>query len=1306
MREIFLTELTAEILGPREGTHETISSSPLNEYITGILAPLTGKAVPDIDSEAEIPVEDTEVYGEEADEGTVPLFSPVLDPKKKPPSMGLSFILESVAKPKIKVCLTWGRYTMEKNGEGNVIWRREPRRSIQDLNLDQKQPIWLDSHGENTTQDQAEISLHIIAHPEDNNRWFVSLYLVNRIRVPPKDIKKNRITAEYHIFQPQIRVSCSEGTQVIPGRKIFQAGKDRELEFLYRDRPVRARGHMCSAMWKEIDPEMIPANIEVDFSECLTRPPFLWSDGECFDEDERKLFCPADLRTEFVPVYAVLGADFEWPGEYGTAPDLRADVLAETWDPDELKSKLSPLVGGYEKWIERMEEDVNSIPEQYKEIAQNMIIKCRMVLQRMRSGLEILYSNNNARVSFCFANKAMHLQHQWMYKEKLSWHPFQLAFVLMTIESIVNPSSQHRKTCDLLWIPTGGGKTEAYLAIAAFVIGYRRRQPGIGGSYNRTGVGVSVLTRYTLRLLTIQQFRRTLGLVTACEYLRVHNIQNGNDVGWRPESCTISDNFLWGSVPFTTGLWVGGKVTPNQLGPLWVNGEIPGALGILKGKRGDGEPAQVLSCPVCGALLAISDMGLQPGEYELHFVFRVQEETRYSLEAISLLGRPFPDIQILNSTITSHQSRNYYTLTLQIKTESTLNSSNIDSFWDHIRQFYEENGCSIELAASRPSRPGYFIRHYVGRNKQKVEYDFEIFCPNPNCELHIPWFGGMPAGWICGRKPGISPSTKDAGLPRLNDDNRYVDIQEPFRLKTGYLSDRIPIPALTVDEQIYHRLPSMVLATVDKFARPPFEPKAAALFGNVQYHNCIIGYYRPDSSGQKQNRDGHPEPVGSKKERTFVSISPPAAPDLILQDELHLIEGPLGSLAGIYEVAVEFLSSEVSEIPVKYIASTATIRSADEQAQALFRRNLLIFPPPALSVNDRFFVRDREIHPLEDREPGRLYVGICAPGKGSLTPVVRIWSRLLQTAGSYRNHQDIDSFWTLTGYFNAIRELGGTMALFRQDIPQRVNEISDCPRELRDENTVELSGRISSTELPAALEILRNGSPDALFATSMLGTGVDIPRIGLMVVHGQPKTTSSYIQSTGRAGRKRGALVVTFFRASRPRDLNHFEFFCGYHRQLHRFVEPIAVYPFSPGVLERAAGPVGVFILRNMRNAPEQWHKDESAPLMKDVRRSARGVQRLPGILEMRAGAQPEKRRPRAGDIEQYVKSGLDKWQAVATRNDENLKYVEYAIYSHPKSPVVLGDYQHRYARLDMVYENAPQSLRDIEETTGFQDRG
>ena len=433
-------------------------------------------------------------------------------------------------------------------------------------------------------------------------------------------------------------------------------------------------------------------------------------------------------------------------------------------------------------------------------------------------------------------------------------------------------------------------------------------------------------------------------------------------------------------------------------------------------------------------------------------------------------------------------------------------------------------------------------------------------------------------------------------------------------------------------------------------------------------------------------------------------------PDLIIQDELHLIEGPLGSMVGIYEIAVDYLASH-DDAKVIYIASTATARWAPAQVHSLFIRRLMQFPCHGLSPEDRFFIRFRKLHPLEEELPGRLYVGVCAPGLGPLTPVVRLWSRLLQTVYelSNRHGKKADPFWTVVGYFNAIRELAGARSLYRQDIPQRIRQKIGFhnPRPLYDDNVFELSSRTHSTNLPTILSLIQSpfsgdpdnpGTPDALFTTSMFGTGVDVPRLSLMIVHGQPKTTSAYIQSTGRVGRSRGGLVVTFYRATRPRDLSHYEMFCGYHMTLERFVEPVTVAPFSPGTLARCAGPVLVGMLRNMMQTSYPWCEDRSALGMASHEQSPE-VKALPDIFETRATSQPAARAPPPKFVYNFVLSQIDRWRQIA-QQERSLKYVEYVIVANP---VVLGDQPHQHRGLSVVYENAPQSLRDIEGVTCFQ---
>jgi hypothetical protein len=243
-------------------------------------------------------------------------------------------------------------------------------------------------------------------------------------------------------------------------------------------------------------------------------------------------------------------------------------------------------------------------------------------------------------------------------------------------------------------------------------------------------------------------------------------------------------------------------------------------------------------------------------------------------------------------------------------------------------------------------------------------------------------------------------------------------------------------------------------------------------------------------------------------------VPPFQPPELIIQDELHLLEGPLGSMVGLYETAIDTLCERrIGNVSVrpKYVASTATVRQAEPQVQSLFARSLAQFPPSALDADKRFFAETHETHPLESDRAGRLYVAITGPGKGAQTPIVRIWSALLQTA--YERQQagagtDLDGYWTLVGYFNALRELAGAAALYRQDIPERMKTWLS-PRILKD-TPLELSSRINSLNLPGLLEQLGvSWGEDAVLATSMFGTGVDVDRLGLMVVHGQPKTTSA-----------------------------------------------------------------------------------------------------------------------------------------------------------------------------------------------------
>lgn len=1069
MRDDVVGDLVREVLGPRQGINELLSDNPLDEYVTGVLAPLAAeRAQVEVDIEAKLSAEEYSRPSAEPSEDDLPepeplphpFFGPVLDPQSRPHSMGISFTAQSsTGQPGFQLCLTWARY--EPCDEG---WSRMPRVALIGP-LRATQLLLLGADGARAaSEEQAEIALHLLMRQQERHQWFVAAYIENRVRVPENE----HPSVEHHVFQPQIRVNCEPDTQVVSGEEGGTATEDEEnLRFLFRKRPTMAQGRLCSAIWRDLDPEQQLTDTVLGHHDAMEGPPFCWVDGALLEADQRKEFSPPDVRTEFVPVYSVVSPALGWHEQFGTPPELRAEELAETWSPDALRERLEPLPNGYSMWINSLRAQTESDPTEARAVADRLIARCEVAVERIRRGIELLVRDEEARLAFCFAMKAMAVQTQWpvgaTYND-LTWYPFQLAFILLSVESIADRGSPDRAVCDLLWVPTGAGKTEAYLALSAFTIALRRRRAMKRTSGDTTGAGVAVISRYTLRLLTIQQFRRALRMVTACELLRVHGLGSQRSVGWRPAQCALSGGLIWGCARFSVGLWVGGSVTPNRLRETWSGRQmLPGALGILGGQHGEGEPAQILRCPACDSILSVpqrDDGGLPAGTYDIHLVLQGD---------VAEPGTPTDlnqgQIEVTDAKVTALAQGNYRILTVRIGSPANLVAEELDSWWQHVRELLGD----VRLAAARASRPGYYVRWYKGQKRQQIPYDFEICCPNPSCPLCRPWLEGLPFGSMWGTRPGPdSPSSIGPDLPRLTEGTRFACVNEAFKQRQNslYIADRIPIPALTVDEQVYQRCPSMVIATVDKFARPAFEPRASALFGNIDHHHCIVGYYRYPVDLQSQ----HPDPVGTGRRRNYVSVAPLDPPDLVIQDELHLIEGPLGSLVGLYEAAFDLLCSESSGHPVKYIASSATVRQAEEQVRSVFGRDLATFPPAGLTVDDSFFLRSSEHHPLDEHPPGRLYVGICAPGRGPLTPVVRIWSRLLQTAWEARTSPDIDPFWTLVGYFNAIRELAGARALYRQDIVERISRISsgDC-RSLPEHTCQELSGRTPSTELPSVL---------------------------------------------------------------------------------------------------------------------------------------------------------------------------------------------------------------------------------------------
>ena len=344
----------------------------------------------------------------------------------------------------------------------------------------------------------------------------------------------------------------------------------------------------------------------------------------------------------------------------------------------------------------------------------------------------------------------------------------------------------------------------------------------------------------------------------------------------------------------------------------------------------------------------------------------------------------------------------------------------------------------------------------------------------------------------------------------------------------------------------------------------------------------------------------------------------------------------------------------------------------------------------------------------DEKNPGRIYMGIYAPGRGPMTPQVRLWSNIIHNSLNHVGEEYIRFYWTIVGYYNAIRELGGGVALYREDIMERLkNIVGDDIDSLN--NDLELSSRLSSTKIPLELtkiendgDIEDNEHPDynAIFTTSMFGTGVDISHLSLMILNGQPKTTGNYIQASGRIGRGHGGLVVDFLKAGRPRDLSHYEMFAAYHHKIQSNVEPVSVSPFSKGSLFKSLSGVIVSFLRNFStNSNFDWDKEPIPPLDENAYKDFDVlIKHLNKRLEFIYCENNVVNQDIINEILGEFKKVFEIW--VKSSNDGGDYYYKDTMYHRD---VVLGTDYHEYSdKHKAIYRKAPNSLREVEETTMF----
>ena len=1019
--------VVADLLGPAEGSEEEVVEASVRvRYLVGQLAPKTLVLKPD--DQDELPKEaSTAVEDGEPEEDRLQAESLM------PSSVGLTFAVDGGV-DQIQVEAKWGRYERQKSngiyltpsGENRMVWKRSQAGGTVPIDLAETTIL------EVSDPEIPEVVIRGAVRETSDGDRLVTLFLVNEQTQP----EENRDTA--WVFQPELIMTANDGSAVFRSRPTldgntgaFGGPEQRAMRMLHRNQVEFAVGHGVS----------VHAHVPDD------RAP---------DRADR-------IETRVMPFYDVPVTEPPTPQDVGfeELSNLHLDMkwLAEA-ERGELVANLQVLTDAYESWQQRRVERVEAGKlADHQDAAEEAMEGAARALERLRAGISVLADESSpALEAFQFANRAMWYQRvrsEYVRLERLdqdpslddsdvaanrSWYPFQLAFVLLCVPALADPTHAERTDdtqalADLLWFPTGGGKTEAYLGVAAYTMALRRLQGDLGGY--EAGRGVAVIMRYTLRLLTIQQFQRASTLLCAMEVVRRTAADEGDT--------------RWGDEPFRIGLWVGSRATPNRI--KHSEEAIKEAKGdVWKGGRGGGSPAQLTVCPWSG-----------------HDII------------------PGRDIEV--------------------------------------RRFNGDIGRTL------------------------------IYCSDP-----------------LGKCPFSRARADGEGLP-----------------------------VVVVDQEIYHRLPALLIATVDKFAQMPWRGEAQMLFGRVSGYCERHGFLSPDietNTRQDVRCTGKHPKRGALPSTKKQKAGPLRPPDLIIQDELHLISGPLGTIVGFYETAVDELCSwDLDGLAVrpKVIASTATIRKAREQIHSLFLRKVEVFPPHGLEIGDDFFSLQRPTaEGAEKRQPGRRYLGICAPGKSRPSVLIRVYVAFLTAAQKLYEENGVggDPWMTLVGYFNSLRELGGMRRLVEDDVSTRAFRMNQDGQDLQRPGLAqrkrvvleELTSRRSSTDIPAILDRLETGfdpdkdkqeAIDVLLATNMVSVGVDVQRLGLMVVAGQPKTTAEYIQATSRVGRRPPGLVCTVLNWARPRDLSHYETFEHYHATFYQHVEALSLTPFAPRAIDRAL--TGVF---------------------------------------------------------------------------------------------------------------------------------
>lgn len=1029
--EEIISFLKRDLVGPVQEDELLISESPDDVYTMGKLWPL--RPLTNSAKTTEIEVEDVIDFldDEELLEDNLQEASEKISEisRYKPSTMGISVVIPSSV-TSLSFSFSFGKYarveiksTSNENSE-KKNYERQYQRNPLSIKGDFFIPDKVSTVDfKNSEFDDIQISLTVRKIMSDRSK-LVTVTISNTKRVG----NKSAIMNQSILFQCKLVLfSSSSFLPVFQNEyQSFDSLEDELNKMIYRYDKNYAYGHGCATHYLE---------------------------------EKNGVF---EVSSEYIPtelVYQMM------PNKSSNPNTMQLQFLSEV-KKETVCDALNDFIHEYSLWLDSQKTQSKKLYDCNNAIKYTLdnIKNC---ILRLTDGVKVLKNNENAWNAFQYMNESMLMQRvktKGVQADSVYWFPFQLAYIIQIIPEIVNKESPYREVVDLLWFPTGGGKTEAYLGVASFTIFYKRL------SEKPIRDGVTIFMRYTLRLLTVQQFERSAALICACEFIRQKYSLTGGEI--------------------SIGLWIGSSMTPNHII------DAQDKLYQLKELKTvyEGNPVQVTKCPWCGSIIDVSN---------------------YTIE----------------------------------------------------------------------------------KNSMKIN------CPNDNCTFY-------------------------SGLPI------YV-----------------------VDDDIYKKRPTLVLSTIDKFARITWEPLTANLFSEGDF-----------------------------------------APDLIIQDELHLISGPLGSLAGVYEIALEELCGNKPKI----IASTATVKQAKEQIKALYNRNFFQFPPNGISSNDSFFA----IRAGKDERPARTYLGLCQTG-GSITDLfIRVFANLMFLKELFKKQgkptEILDHFYTTVGYFNAIKDLGSSSSILNDRIYTNVkalhsrkfkSEVDAIGLQLKDiksfYNHDELTSRKSSQHIRETLEQLEISYPNDkcysyVLASNMLSVGIDVNRLGVMTVYGQPKSNAEYIQATSRVGRQNPGLVLSLYSGSRSRDKSHYEQFSFYHKSFYKYVEATSVTPFSARSIEKALHCIFVAIVRH--KIPDMLENNSASYF----RESLAGVSKIKeNILKRIKDIMP--------DSHDYASYWLDcissEWEELAISNPDTL------FYNSSTNTSLLFSYQDENS---IPFPTTLNSLRNVEDTANI----